>query len=90
MDMRGGPATTPVAAWYMVTGMRCLKKDQEALAASLDAYLRGIFHCGKFAPVFHHFGVSKTDPDLVFSVQGWPSREAADEYWDVSDIPVRI
>lgn len=68
----------------MVTGMRCPRKDQEALAAAIDAYLRGIFHCGKFAPVFHHLGVSKTDRDMVLSVQAWPSREAAEEYWDVS------
>ncbi|OBT54400.1 hypothetical protein VE04_10333 [Pseudogymnoascus sp. 24MN13] len=81
IDIPEGPATTPVAGWYMVGGMRCPEENKAALAASLDAYLRGIFHCGTFAPVFHHVGVSRTDPAMVLSVQGWPTREAADEYW---------
>ncbi|KAB5554318.1 hypothetical protein GE09DRAFT_1221834 [Coniochaeta sp. 2T2.1] len=85
LDMSGGPSTTPAAAWYMITGMRTPLRNQDALAAAIDAYLRGIFHCGTFSPVFHHVGVSKTDPEMVMSVQGWPSREAAEEYWD-SDI----
>lgn len=84
IDICKGPSTTPLAAWYLFSGMRCPKKNQAALAAGLDAYLRGIFHCGTFAPVFHHVGVSQSDPELIISVQGWPSREAADEYWHVS------
>ncbi|KAB5525516.1 hypothetical protein GE09DRAFT_473298 [Coniochaeta sp. 2T2.1] len=89
LDMSGGPSTTPAAAWYMITGMRTPLQNQDALAAAIDAYLRGIFHCGTFSPVFHHVGVSKTDPEMVLSVQGWPSREAAEEYWDVSDPPAQ-
>ncbi|KAB5581035.1 hypothetical protein GE09DRAFT_1213466 [Coniochaeta sp. 2T2.1] len=77
----GGPATTPPSAWYMVSGMRTPDKNKPALAASLDAYLRGIFHCGEFAPVFHHVGVSLTDPEVVLSVQGWPSKGEAEKYW---------
>jgi hypothetical protein len=84
VEIPGGPATTPRSAWYLVSGMRTPDKHQPALAASLDAYLRGIFHCGDFSPIFHHVGVSKTDPQMVISVQGWPSREAAEHYWHVS------
>ena len=90
IDIRGGPATTPAAAWYMVAGMRCSEENKAALAAALDAYLRGIFHCGTFRPVFHHVGVSKTDPQMVLSVQGWPSRQEAEEYWHVSVLSVKI
>lgn len=90
IDIRGGPATTPAAGWYMVSGMRCPEENMAALSAALDAYLRGIFHCGTFMPVFHHLGVSRTDPQMVLSVQGWPSREAAEEYWHVSVLSVKI
>ncbi|KAF2431208.1 hypothetical protein EJ08DRAFT_191644 [Tothia fuscella] len=73
--------TTPKAGYYLINVMRVKKAKQPALAAALDAYLRGVFHCGEFEPVFHHNFLSREDPEIYVNVQGWPSREAGREYW---------
>jgi hypothetical protein len=64
--------------------MKVTKAQQPALAAALDAYLRGVFHCGAFEPVFHHNVVSREDPEIIVNIQGWPNRDAGREYWTVS------
>jgi hypothetical protein len=80
-----GSETTPKAGYYLCNLMKTSLRDQPALAAGLDAYLRGVFTCGVFKPVFHHVAVSREDPQIVISLQGWPSRAEGREYWDVSD-----
>jgi hypothetical protein len=64
--------------------MYSAKAKRPALAAAMDAYLRGIFTCGKFKPVFHHIVESKENPGMIISMQGWNSADELHEYWDVS------
>jgi hypothetical protein len=83
-----GSDTTPEAKYYLCNLMKATPENQPALAAALDAYLRGIFSCGAFKnAVFHHIAVSREDPEIIVSLQGWPSKEEGKEYWDVSLFP---
>jgi hypothetical protein len=75
---------TPKANWYLCKIVKSPRESQPALAAAIDAYLRGVFHCGRFNPVFYHFLPSEEDSEIFLSLQGWPSAEEGQEYWDVS------
>lgn len=84
IELPTGTAQTPKAGWYLCAGMYFAKAKRPALASAMDAYLRGIFSCGKFKPVFHHIAESKENPGMIVSIQGWDSAAEAHEYWDVS------
>jgi len=81
-EYKGSLEKTPKCGWYSFSYMKSKKEKQPALAAMLDAYLRGIFHCGTFEPIFHHVTMSREDPDIMISLQGWPSKEQGDHYWN--------
>jgi hypothetical protein len=76
--------TTPKSAWFLCKIVKSPISKQPALAASIDAYLRGVFCCGRFNPIFYHFLPSEEDPEIFLSLQGWPSEEEGRAYWDVS------
>ena len=77
-------SATPQAGFYFVNLMPVPVDKQPALAAAINAYLRGIFYCPDHKPVFHHIAVSKEDPEVIVSFQGWPTEETAWHYWNVS------
>ncbi|KAK2748997.1 hypothetical protein FQN57_007280 [Myotisia sp. PD_48] len=79
-DFPTGPATTPIAGTYILCFMKCPVANQPAFAATMDAYLRGIFLPDKFDSVFHHMAVAREDPEIVVSFQGWKTKKEADEY----------
>jgi hypothetical protein len=84
IELPGSTATTPKSGYYLCNLMKSPPQNHKAICASLDAYLRGIFYCGVFDPVFHHIAVTHEDPEIVISFQGWPNKAAGQIYWDVS------
>lgn len=83
---KGGASTVlpPKSAFYLCGIVRSPRKDHPALAASIDAYPRGVFCCGRYNSIFYHFLPSEQDPEIFLSLQGWPSEREGREYWEVS------
>jgi hypothetical protein len=80
-----GLPKTPNGNFYFLSFIKCPRKNQPAIVAALDAYLRGIVSCGKFTTIFHHVAVSREDPEMILSFQAYPSKEDALFYWNVSE-----
>jgi hypothetical protein len=79
-----GPSSTPRAGYYFVNLLRCPKQNLPAIAAAMDGFVRGAYHCGTFKMIFDHLIVSEEDPEIVLSLQGFSSEEDAKFYFNVS------
>jgi hypothetical protein len=83
-ETKNGPGSEEPSTYFLLNLMRCPKDRQDTLAAAMDAYLRGIYHCGEFKLLFHHLAIAKENPEIIVSFQGYPTAEDAKHYWNVS------
>jgi hypothetical protein len=83
----GGPTSTPQTGYYLINLLRCQKQNLPILAAAMDAYSRGVYHCGTFKMIFNNLITAEEDPELIMSLQGFPSERDAMFYFNASPSP---